>query len=300
MTFGCRDVRGTRVWVPHPFAAFAKGWERTLSGYELPPVGVQRRARVVYPYSIVQRAPPITPGSSNRGTRCQTSPALATRSRPRKATRAFARVLISGYVDSYALLNFGVYASFMTGNTTSGGLHAGQGDLAAAGHSLLPIPFFLLGIFTGTLLVHVDTLRALRRTSILVAALLALGVARAYWAWPGWLGIMVLSIAMGILNTSVTHVGGQPVSLGFMTGDLNNLARHVAHGILRAPVPQAQSANDTDWRRATLLGSLWTFFLAGAILGGALASRVAVWTLLLPAALLLLLTFVESPTDSAA
>jgi uncharacterized membrane protein YoaK (UPF0700 family) len=100
---------------------------------------------------------------------------------------------------------------------------------------------------------------------------------------------MLLSTAMGILNTSVTHVGGQPVSLGFMTGDLNNLARHVAHGILRAPVPQAQSANDTHWRRAALLGSLWTFFLAGAVLGGALASRLAVWTLLLPAALLLLL-----------
>ena len=82
-----------------------------------------------------------------------------------QGARALARVLISGYVDSYALLNFGVYASFMTGNTTSGGLHAGQGNLAAAGYSLLPIPFFLLGIFVGTLLVHIDTLRALRRIS---------------------------------------------------------------------------------------------------------------------------------------
>jgi uncharacterized membrane protein YoaK (UPF0700 family) len=33
-------------------------------------------------------------------------------------------------VDSYALLNFGVFASFMSGNTTSGGLQAGQGKLA--------------------------------------------------------------------------------------------------------------------------------------------------------------------------
>lgn len=208
-------------------------------------------------------------------------------------SRALARVLIAGYVDAYALLNFGVFASFMTGNTTTGGMYAGQGNLAAAGHSLLPIPFFLLGILAGTLLVQIDRRTALRHISFLVAAMLALAVARNYFAWPTWLGITLLSAAMGILNTSVTQVGGQPVSLGFMTGDLNNLARHVALGILRAPVSQAQSERDTHWRRAVLLGSLWVFFLAGAILGAALASRVAVWTLLLPAGLLLLLALLE-------
>jgi uncharacterized membrane protein YoaK (UPF0700 family) len=214
-----------------------------------------------------------------------------------KAPRALARVMISGYVDAYALLNFGVYASFMTGNTTSGGVHAGQGNLSAAFHSLLPIPCFLLGILAGTLLVHADRNRALRRISVLVAVLLALGVVLAYLVWPGWLGIVILSGAMGLLNTSVTQIGGQPVSLGFMTGDLNNLAQHVAKGILRSPVPDAQSKHDTHWRRAALLASLWAFFLAGAILGAALASRVAIWTLLLPAGLLVLLARVEAAAE---
>jgi uncharacterized membrane protein YoaK (UPF0700 family) len=175
---------------------------------------------------------------------------------------------------------------------------AGQGNLAAAAHSLLPIPFFLLGILAGTLLVQIDRRTALRHISLLVAAMLSLAVARNYFAWPGWLGIVLLSTAMGVLNTSVTQVGGQPVSLGFMTGDLNNLARHVALGILRAPVSHAQSERDSHWRRAALLGSLWIFFLAGAVLGAALASRVAVWTLLLPAALLLLLAWLEPAADS--
>src|SRR5277367_80797 len=116
-------------------------------------------------------------------------------------SRALARVLISGYVDAYALLNFGVYASFMTGNTTSGGLQAGQGNLAAAGQNLLPIPFFLIGILTGTLLVHLDRRTSLRHISLFVAAMLALAVARNYFAWPEWLGIMFLSTAMGTLNT---------------------------------------------------------------------------------------------------
>src|ERR1700676_1164441 len=67
--------------------------------------------------------------------------------------RAAGLALISGYVDSYTLLNFGVYASFMRGNTTSAGLHAGHAKFALAAHSLLPVPFFVLGIFIGSLLV---------------------------------------------------------------------------------------------------------------------------------------------------
>jgi len=77
------------------------------------------------------------------------------------------------------------------------------------------------------------------------------------------------------------------VSLGFVTGDLNSLAQHLAMGIKRAPVPQAQGSWDTHWRRAALLTGLWAAFLIGAVLGAALASRIAVWTLLLPALMLL-------------
>jgi uncharacterized membrane protein YoaK (UPF0700 family) len=214
-----------------------------------------------------------------------------------QVSRALARVLISGYVDAYALLNFGVFVSFMTGNTTTGGAHAGQGNLAAAGHSLLPIPFFMVGIVGGTLLTHSDRQRALGRISVLVAIMLVLGVAGAYLAWPAWLGIVFLSSAMGLLNTSVTQIGGQPVSLGFMTGDLNNLAQHISQAILRTPVPQSQGPTDTHWRRAALLSSLWIFFLAGAVLGAALSSHLALWTLLLPAGLLVLLALVEPAGD---
>jgi Protein of unknown function (DUF1275) len=46
----------------------------------------------------------------------------------RQTPRALARVLVSGYVDSYALLNFGVFASFMTGNTTTGGMYGRTGQ----------------------------------------------------------------------------------------------------------------------------------------------------------------------------
>jgi uncharacterized membrane protein YoaK (UPF0700 family) len=212
--------------------------------------------------------------------------------------RALGRALISGYVDSYTLLHFGVYASFMSGNTTSAGFHAGQAKLAAASHSALPIPFFVLGIFVGTLLVKADPHHELPRLSALVAAMLVVVTAVPFFAWPGWLSIMILSTAMGIMNTSITRVGGQSVSLGFVTGDLNGMAQHLAMGITQAPVAQAQGSWDTHWRRAALLAGVWATFLVGAVLGSALASRLAVWTLLLPALTLSVFALLDRATTS--
>ena len=210
--------------------------------------------------------------------------------------RAAGLALISGYVDSYTLLKFGVFASFMSGNTTVGGSQAGQAKLVAAGHSFLPIPFFLLGIFVGTLVVQAGQRNQLHRLFASVAAMLVIGIAAAYWTWPGWLSIMILSAAMGMLNTSINHVAGQTVSLGFVTGDLNSLAQHVALGIKSAPLPQAQGSWDTRWARAALLASIWTAFLGGAILGSALASRLAAWTLLVPIVMLLAFTLLDRVT----
>jgi uncharacterized membrane protein YoaK (UPF0700 family) len=200
--------------------------------------------------------------------------------------RAAGRALISGYVDSYTLLNFGVYASFMSGNTTTAGLQAGLAKPALAGHSLLPIPFFVLGIFVGVLLVLANANKGIPRHSFLVAALLMVCIAAIYFGWPRWLSIVLLSTSMGIMNTSITHVGGQAVNLGFVTGDLSNVAQRLAMGIRRDPVPQMQGDWDNHWWRAALLAGIWVAFLVGAMLGAALASRFTTAALLVPISML--------------
>ena len=53
---------------------------------------------------------------------------LATRS---QGILAALLALIAGYIDSYSLLTYEVYTSFMSGNTTQAGLNAGQGQLAS-------------------------------------------------------------------------------------------------------------------------------------------------------------------------
>jgi len=207
--------------------------------------------------------------------------------------RAAIRCFISGYVDAYSLLTFGVYASFMTGNTTSGGVHTGQMKLAQAGHSLLPIPFFMSGIFLGTLLVQTNPRRALTRLSIAVAILLGASVIATQAGKPSWLSIMFLSISMGLTNSSVTKVGSQSVSLGFMTGDLNNLARHLTNAFRRRPAEQAQGSWDTPLDRITILATLWTSFFCGAIVGTVLSLYLGANMLLIPATVMLVLAFFE-------
>jgi uncharacterized membrane protein YoaK (UPF0700 family) len=165
-------------------------------------------------------------------------------------------VLIAGYVDAFAFVNYQVYGSFMSGNTTQTGLQAGQGDLAGAAYNLLPIPLFVAGVFVGTLLVQSSLAQRLRRLFALVAGLLAFGIAAALTAFPGWVSIVMLSLAMGIMNTAVTSVGLQRVSPGYVSGTLNHMAQHLALAVKGAPLRDKLGPSDSHIRRAALLAGI--------------------------------------------
>lgn len=145
------------------------------------------------------------------------TPLAATR---RQGWRAVSRGLICGYVDSYTLLTFGVYTSFMSGNTISTGMNGGQAKFVAASHALLPIPFFVVGAFFGFLIQKDKNREQNSRVSICVAALLFAGVAVAIGGASTSVCVMILSCGMGMMNTTLSQVGGQSVNLGFVTGDL--------------------------------------------------------------------------------
>lgn len=52
---------------------------------------------------------------------------------------AICLALIAGYVDAYGLIAYGIYVSFMSGNTTQTGSMSGQGQLLMALPSALPV-----------------------------------------------------------------------------------------------------------------------------------------------------------------
>lgn len=214
-------------------------------------------------------------------------------------TLAICLALIAGYVDAYGLCVFGTYVSFMSGNTTQTGILIGQRNPLAALPALLAIAFFVAGSFAGTWLTH-SRLRQSRQILFgVVGALLAatIGVMQ-----PGSLdaktGIVTLSLAMGMMNNTLSRVGSEGVSLTFVTGDLNRVGSHLALAVKRAPLQDAQGPWDTHLRRARLLASVWAGFLTGAVLSGAASSYFGVW-ILLPPILILLALALFNATDRA-
>jgi uncharacterized membrane protein YoaK (UPF0700 family) len=100
---------------------------------------------------------------------------------------------------------------------------------------------------------------------------------------------------MGLMNSTLSHVGAEPVSLTFVTGTLNKLGQHLALSVWRAPVADPQGPWDTHLRRAGLLASVWAGFLTGAVLSAATILYFGVWVLLAPLLILLALALISSP-----
>lgn len=190
---------------------------------------------------------------------------------------------IAGFVDAYGLIAWGVYVSFMSGNTTQTGYQTAEGEFGLAALSALAILFFVGGSFAGTLLVQSAKRRARQLVFGLVAAMLAATIGFAQLGFlSGCGGIASISFAMGILNAAVSRVGAQSVSLTFVTGTLSRVGSHLALAARRADLPDAQGPWDTHLRRALLLARVWTAFLIGAFASGAATPRFGVWVLSAP------------------
>jgi uncharacterized membrane protein YoaK (UPF0700 family) len=219
---------------------------------------------------------------------------------------AICLALIAGYVDAYGLLSYGIYVSFMSGNTTQTGSMTGQGRLVAALPSALAILFFVAGSFAGTWLTH-SRLRHSRQVLCgAIATLLAVIIGGAGGAQLGnpalhvEVCIATLSLAMGLMNTLLSQIGAEAVNLTFVTGTLNKIGRHLALAVTRAPLPDAQGQWDTHLRRAGLMASVWAGFLTGAMVSGAATSYLGVWVLLPPFLILLALAPMMDPTTDRA
>ena len=200
--------------------------------------------------------------------------------------------LIAGYVDAYALIAYGVYVSFMSGNTTQTGSTIGQGKLLVALPSAVAILFFVVGSFAGTWLAKSGLRNARQVPFSVIAAVLAMiivGTHLGNLALHADVIIAMLGLAMGLLNSTQSHIGPEPVSLTFVTGTLNKMGSHLAMAVRRAPLPDAQGQWDTHLRRAALMASVWAGFLTGAIVSGAASLYFGVWVLLPPFLIMLAL-----------
>ena len=81
--------------------------------------------------------------------------------------------MIAGFIDAYGMITYGVFVSFMSGNTTQTGYQTAEGAFGPASLSALAILFFVVGAFAGTLLVQSAGRLARRAVFGVVAAALA-------------------------------------------------------------------------------------------------------------------------------
>ena len=81
--------------------------------------------------------------------------------------------MIAGFIDAYGMITYGVFVSFMSGNTTQAGYQTAEGAFGAASLSALAILFFVVGSFAATLLAQVTERHARRLVYGVVAVALA-------------------------------------------------------------------------------------------------------------------------------
>lgn len=207
---------------------------------------------------------------------------------------ATALAMTAGCVDAYAFIRYQTYVSFMSGNTTQSGSALGAANWAWAAPALIAIASFLVGVIGGTLLSTANRWCSRRARCALVAALLALLLAITHvGVLSSGAYIATLSFAMGTMNTCLSQIGSETVSLTFVTGALNRIGTHAALALRGAPLSSPEYAGDSHLRRAWRLSVLWLGFLLGAVAAGATTPRYGEWVLLAPLGVLVALAVVD-------
>jgi len=191
--------------------------------------------------------------------------------------------LIAGYVDGYGLIFLGTSVSFMSGNTTTTGLKIGQGDIHAALPTAIAVLSFVGGTFLGTLFSQSRSRYSHRVSFLVVAGLLAtVAVLEQHVHRMVFVEIAMLAVGMSMMNPALSKVGGESVSLTFVTGTLNRIGGHLAAAVGRQPIPDGQGPKDSHLVRALIEASVWSGFVVGAGLSGMAGSHFPLWAALLP------------------
>lgn len=201
--------------------------------------------------------------------------------------------LIAGYLDSYSLLAYGIYVSFMSGNTTQTGSLIGRDKGAVAIPAALAILSFVVGSGVGTWFARSRLPHARQVLFGAIAAVLAVVISGALLpggSLPALISIPMLAAAMGVMNATHSHVGAEPMSITFVTGTLHRIGTHIALALRQEPVPDARGPWDTHIRRAGVEASVWASFFGGTIVSAAASLHFGAWSLVVPLFGLLALT----------
>jgi uncharacterized membrane protein YoaK (UPF0700 family) len=196
------------------------------------------------------------------------------RLQPLETTAAILLTLAAGYVDAVGFLKLdGIYVANMSGNSVAVGIHLSQADWPTVLERLLPIACYVAGLFAARLLVDLAEVLHFRRfvaASLLVEILFLFLFIQSNALNSG---IILATLAMGIQAATVTRFNGVTVHTAFITGSLIRIAETVSEWLIaslrRNREKSAQARRDSLW-----FLSVWLAYIAGAVVGAWLFTRI--------------------------
>lgn len=216
------------------------------------------------------------------------------RSRPGRAALGVWLAVIAGFVDAVGYIELHrTFVAHMTGNTNQLGQQLAKVAWTAALPLLIAVVTFVVSIALVTRLTDTADERGLRSPTaaalaieaLLLAVFMAYGSsARQHGTIPGhgvafYLCLVSAVAAMGAQTAALTKWGERTIRTTYLSGMLTRLGQELARlpanrGTLRAGRSLA----------AVVYCVLFVAFLAGAVLGTWLLSRIALWSLAVPLA----------------
>jgi uncharacterized membrane protein YoaK (UPF0700 family) len=208
-------------------------------------------------------------------------------------------------------------ASFMSGNSLAMGVALGQLDWTSVLQRGLPILVFFLGNMLGFLVLTqvgrwgirspfaiVFGLEAVCMLAFLLLGTHALqgGIIRPFPSGTFYVCVALLTLSMGLQTATVRGAGGQSVRTTFVTGVLSDWAQALAQYLswlhqqsTERQMRQAvrESMQQSSFRHLLLLGGVWGSYVVGAICGSALELRLALFALVFPLCVLVVLIVLD-------
>ncbi len=204
-------------------------------------------------------------------------------------------------------------ASFMSGNSMAMGVALGRLDWASVLQRGLPILAFFLGNMLGFLVLTQVRRWGIRSPFAIVfgleAACMLAFLLQGTGALQGsviplahrgafYVGVVLLTFAMGLQTATIRRAGDQGVRTTFVTGVLSDWAHAMAQYLAwlrQQPLHRAvrESIQQASFRHLLLLAGIWASYVLGAICGSALELRMALSALVFPLCILAVLIMLD-------
>lgn len=232
---------------------------------------------------------------------------------------AVALASVAGFVDAAGYLALNIFSAHMSGNSARLGVYLSGGIFQEGARAAYAIVLFVIGIAVGTATVEL-LVRTGRRSAasvvlgaevLLLVILAVVGdvvaahgrISQAPAAFYPLAGLAVL--AMGLQTSTLQRVSGRTVRTTYVSGMLTNLAEEAVAYVLGSQTDSGGHhpsfvegelglrAGPASLRRIRLIAAIWVAYVAGAVVGGWLERTISPSCLGVPAAVLVVIVFVE-------